>query len=206
MRSGIEFRENYVNPVSHVAKYYYGRNLLKYTYNLKIKDPPGEKYDYASCNSQILALILEKTTGMSLPKYLEEKLWSKMGTAYDASWNLDSKKHRTVKAFCCLNARLHDFAKFGRLYLNQGRWNGTQLIPKNWIAESLEIRNDSRDDDGFPYTYFWRVLDNGSFFAKGIKGQYIYIHPAKELIILRFGHSYDDVDWVSLFDHIGSQF
>jgi hypothetical protein len=74
------------------------------------------------------------------------------------------------------------------------------------VKESLEIKNDSKDDDGFPYVYNWRALEDGSFFAKGILGQYIYVNPSKDLIILRFGHGYADVDWVDLFKHISTRY
>jgi len=206
MRSGIDFSENYVNPLSDVAKFYYGKNILKYTYNLDIADPPGEKYEYVSCNSQLLVLILENATGKTLPAYLEEKIWKVTDMEYDASWNVDSEEHGTIKAFCCLNARVYDFARFGKLYLDKGKWNGVEIVPEGWIQESLLIKNDSRDDDGYPYGYNWRILENGSFFAKGIMGQYIYVNPSKRMLILRFGHSYAGLDWVPLFEELSEQY
>lgn len=206
MRSGIHFSESYKNPFGHAAKFYYGKNLKKYTYNLKPVEPPGTRYEYMSGNTQVLAFILEKATGTSLPEYLEEKIWKQTGMEYDASWNTDSKRHNTVKAFCCINARLYDFARFGRLYLKKGNWNGKQVLPEWWVDESLDISNNSKDDDGYPYTYSWRSLETGSFFAKGIMGQYIYVNPAKKLIILRFGRGYSGLEWAALFEKISEQY
>lgn len=206
MRSGLRFSESYNNPFGHAAKFYYGKNLRKYTYRLKPVEPPGQRYEYMSGNTQILAFIIEKATGISLPEYLEEKIWKKTGTRYDASWSVDSRRYRTVKAFCCINARIHDFAKFGRLYLNKGQWQGEQVIPEWWVEESLKIRNDSRDDDGYPYTWHWRTLNDGSFFAKGIMGQYLYVNPSSNIIILRFGKGYAEIEWVRLFGKISEQY
>jgi CubicO group peptidase (beta-lactamase class C family) len=206
MRSGIYFNESYSNPFGHAAKYYYGKDLKKYTYRLKPVNPPDSSYEYSSGNTQILGLVLESATGMSLPEYLERTIWTKVGMEYDGSWNLDSEKHKTVKAFCCLNASFYDFAKFGKLYLDRGKWDNEEIIPGWWIEESLKIQNDSRDDDGYPYTFGWRSLETGSFFAKGIMGQYIYINPAKELVILRFGKSYAGIEWANLFEKIADQY
>ena len=144
-------------------------------------------------------MILEESTGKKLPQFLEETLWSRLGMEYDASWNMDSRKHETTKAFCCINARPLDYAKFARLYLNRGNWEGDQVIPEGWIDESIRITNDSRDSRGYPYHYYWRVLEDGSFFAKGILGQYIYIDPADNLIMMRFGKKESNIDWVDFF-------
>src|SRR5690606_36250449 len=120
MESGIKFGESYISPFSDVAKYYYGTNLKKYLKKLKIKEEPGKTFEYMSLNTQLLALILETAVGKSPTEYLQEKIWAPLGMEYDASWSIDSKKHGTEKAFCCINATSRDFAKFGSLYLHEG--------------------------------------------------------------------------------------
>ena len=199
MRTGLKFSEVYLNPFAETGKFYYGRNLKKYVRKLKVKEIPGEKYEYQSGNTQILAEIIEKTSSKKLPDYLQEKIWKPIGMEYDASWNYDSKRSGMIKAFCCLNARARDFAKFGRLYLNNGNWNGKQIVPADWIARSTSVINDSKDSQDYSYTYQWRVIGNGCFFAKGLLGQYIYVDPVKNLIFLRFGESYAKTDWADLF-------
>lgn len=203
MRSGIEFKETYSGAFNTTTRFYYGKNLKDYVYKLKIKEEPGKRYDYISCNVQILAMALEKASGKSLPRYFEEKIWSQIGTEYDASWSLDCKKNQTAKAFCCLNACPHDFAKFGRLYLHKGKWNGEQVVPESFVNRTLTIHNDSKDDAGYPYSYQFRVLENGSFFAKGIMGQYLHVIPSKSLIFLRMGHSSGGIDWPMVFEEVG---
>ncbi|MEI6899097.1 MAG: serine hydrolase, partial [Bacteroidota bacterium] len=173
MRSGIRFTEGYTNPFGGMAKFYYGKNLKRYTKNLKVEREPGNSYRYQSANTQILVMILEKAMGMRISEYIQEKLWSQMGMEFPGTWNYDSKKQRQNKGFCCINARSVDFAKFGNLYLQQGKMDGRQLVPENWVKESLTVKNDSKDSQGFSYTYGWRVLPNGDFFAKGILGEFI---------------------------------
>jgi len=206
MRSGIKFSETYFNPFGHAAKFYYGRDLKKYVYKLKIKNTPGSKYHYNSANPLILAMIIEKTTGKKFTEYFEEKIWSQLGMEHPATWNFDSEEHGMIKAFCCLNATAVDFAKLGRLYLNHGKWDGKQIVPEEWVKHSMVIHNDSRDSEEYPYTYFWRVLDNGSVFAKGILGQYIYIEPESNLIIVRFGIKRGKVHWSALIEEIAKQY
>lgn len=205
MRSGIDFSESYFNPFSEMARFYYGKHLDRYVLRSRIKEPPDLHYDYVSVNPQLLAMAIEKVSGMPLPKYLEEKIWKRIGMEYDASWNLDSKKHKRVKAFCCLNARPLDLAKFARLYLHEGNWEGEQVISREWILQSISIVNDSRDGQGYPYHYHWRVLDDGSYFAKGILGQYIYVKPSMNLIMLRFGEKSGDLDWIAFFRSLEGQ-
>jgi CubicO group peptidase (beta-lactamase class C family) len=206
MRSGIKFSETYYNPFGHAAKFYYGKDLQKYAYKLKVNKTPGTEYYYNSANPLILAMIIEKTTGKKFTEYFEEKIWSKIGAEYPATWNYDSEKHGMVKAFCCINAAPRDFAKFGRLYLNEGRMNGEQIIPADWVNHSMSIHNDSHDSEDYPYTYFWRVLDNGTVFAKGILGQYIFLDPEKDLIIVRFGEKRGDIHWSKLIEDIADQY
>jgi CubicO group peptidase (beta-lactamase class C family) len=206
MRSGIRFSETYYNPFGHAARFYYGRNLKRYVMNLKVNDSQDAKYHYNSANSQILAMIIEKASGKKFTEYFGEKLWSLIGTEYGATWNYDSEKYGMVKAFCCLNATARDFAKFGRLYLHGGNWEGERIIPADWVKHSMNIHNDSRDSQDYPYTYYWRVLENGDVFAKGILGQYIYIIPSQNTIIVRLGKKYAGIHWSALFREIAGQY
>ncbi|MFC1733368.1 serine hydrolase domain-containing protein [candidate division KSB1 bacterium] len=195
MRSGIKFNESYINPFGTVAKFYYGRNLTKYVRNLKIESPPDQTYNYAAANTQLLSFIIEKATHQKISDYLQEKIWKSIGMEHNAQWNMDSKKHNNIKAFCCLTATVRDFAKFGRLYLNNGNWNGKQIIPEKWIRDTRTVTNDSRDSQNYPYTYQWRSTINDALFAKGILGQSLYIDYKNNMIFLRLGKGGGEIDW-----------
>ncbi len=205
MRSGIKFNEGYFNPFGHMAKFYYGTNLEKYTYNLKVKALPDSFYSYLSCNTQIIAMILEEATGKKLPDYLQEKIWIPLGMESFGTWNYDSKKHHNTKSFCCINATARDFAKFGRLYMQNGEWDNRQILSESWIDQSTEVANDSKDSQGYSYVYQWRVKDDQAIFAKGILGQFIYVDPEREIIILRFGKKAGKLNWPLLFEDISKK-
>jgi CubicO group peptidase (beta-lactamase class C family) len=199
MRSGISFNETYTSPFGQMPRYYYGLNLQKYILKLKIKEPPDQHFEYISVNTLLLSMIIEKATGKRLSEYLTEKIWQPLGMEYPATMSIDSKKHQTIKAFCCLNARARDFAKFGRLYLNKGKWQGKQIIPEKWVTRSSSVINDSRDARGFPYTYQWRVTKEGNFFAYGVLGQYIFVCPARNMIFVRTGKTNKKANWPAIF-------
>ncbi len=202
MQSGLNFKEKYTSPFADMAKYYYGKNQDRYIQKLKLTETPGISYNYQSVNTLLLGIALENATGKSPSKLLENWIWQKTDMEFDATWSVDSEKNNRIKAFCCINLRARDLAKFGKLYLNNGKWNGEQIIPENWISESLRIQNDSKDSGGFPYTFHWRSLEDGSFFAKGVLGQYLFVDPQNNLIIVRLGKSSDKVNWIALFQDL----
>lgn len=200
MESGIEFKESYFNPFGHIAKYYYGRKILNYVPKLKIEEEPGKGFNYKSLDTQLLGLIIERATQTKLATYLELKIWRKLGMEFPATWSTDSKKGDTEKAFCCLNARVHDFAKIGRLMLNEGVYNGEQIVPKNWIRSSMK-----RDNGYQGYANQWWILrtDEHELMAQGILGQYLYINPAKNIIIVRMGKNWGkEVNWWTIFSEV----
>jgi CubicO group peptidase (beta-lactamase class C family) len=117
MTSGIAFSFNGWSPFADNAQFYYGSDLRGQVSKLRAAKPQGTEWKYKESDPQMLGLILERATGMTLSRYLEEKIWHPLGMEFDASWSLDSKEHGVEKAFCCFNARARDFAKLGVLYL-----------------------------------------------------------------------------------------
>ena len=228
MRSGLKYNEDsYVNPFSPVARDYYGRKLKKYTLEKsQFAAEPDAYREYQSVNTQLLGLIVEKATGKTLPEYLEAKIWQPLGMEFPASWSYDSKAGGTTKAFCCLNAQARDFAKFGRLFLQHGYWEGEQLLDSAWVARSVQ---PNYSNDCYQYQWYsgshWQTeadsltavsnapagsrvrpyqgeyayeICGPDFMAIGILGQYIYVHPEKNLIMVRQGKD-DEVAYRQLF-------
>ena len=192
MSSGFDSNEGYYNPFGEVAKFYYGRRLKDFVHALEMDQEPGKNFRYRSSDSQILGLIIESATGKKLANYMEEKFWSKMDMQYDATWSIDSKKHDTEKAFCCLNARTIDIAKFGKLMLQKGKWKGEQLVSESYLNEIFTQRSPYKG-----YSLQWWFYNNSdeAYFAQGHLGQYLYINPAKNMVIVRFGKSRAKVSW-----------
>lgn len=203
MNSGIKFNESYINPFGDAATYYYGRNLTKQVLKRKLEREPGSGFKYSSGDTQILGLILQRALdGKSITAYFEEKLWQPLGMEYDATWSLD-KKDGLEKTFCCINARARDFSKIGRLYLNKGNWNGKQIVPREWVERS--VKADTTTGASY-YKYQWWLPHDNDFMAQGILGQYVYVDPDKNLIIVRLGKNYGNVNWKRLFLGIASKY
>lgn len=195
MTSGIKFDEIYDNPQSDALKMYYSKDLRKILLDLKIGIEVGKEFEYVSVNSQLLGLILERALKTkTVSQYLQERLWQPLGMEFDANWSVDNQERSMEKTFCCLNARARDFAKIGRLYLNNGNWNGTQIVSKNWVEKSMKI--DTTNGSAWNYQYnWWLPTKSGDFMAEGHLGQFIYLNPSKNIIIIRFGNRDGDITW-----------
>ncbi len=206
MTSGIKFNESYINPFGDAASFYYGLNLRKEIKKMKLKSEPGKKFEYVSGNTQLLGLVLERSLkGKTITSYLQEKLWSPLGMEYDASWSIDRKKNGLEKTFCCLNARARDFAKIGRLFKNKGNWNGKQIVSEKWVEESTKLDVSNGSVKFYQYQW-WLPTPNEDFMAEGILGQFIYVNPAKDLIIVRLGKKEGKADWWSIFSSLSNAY
>ena len=147
-------------------------------------------------------MILERSLKTkTVTAYLQEKIWTPLGMEYDASWSMDNEKDGMEKTFCCINARARDFAKIGELYLHKGNWNGKQIINTDWVTQSTKV--DTSNGSAWFYQYqWWLPSQEGDFMAQGILGQYIYVNPNKNIVIVRLGKTTADVEWKELFMQI----
>lgn len=137
MRSGIKSNENYANPFSDVLKLGFGKNVRKKMLRTKIASTPGKQFEYKSANTQLLAMILEKAVGEKIYDYFYKKLYTPLGMKYSGTWMIDDKKNKDAKAFCCMNLAIEDYAKFGKMYLNKGSFNGLQILDSHLIIKNL---------------------------------------------------------------------
>jgi CubicO group peptidase (beta-lactamase class C family) len=194
MSSGMGFDEHYKNPFSYTAKGYFGTGLEQLTLKQEAISEPGVKWKYLSGNSQLLALIIEAATGDNVSTYLSNKLWKPMGAKNDALWSIDQAEDGVEIAYCCMNSSARDFARFGKLMLGSGKWNGNQLISANYIAQLTSPANilDNRDQPNQKYGYqTWLIPNykgNNIYYMRGILGQYVICLPEKNMIIVRLGH------------------
>ena len=170
MSAGVDFDEAYSSPFSPTTKLYYGGV------------------------TQLLAFIVEKATGENISSYVSRKFWTPMNAEEDALWSLD-KKDGIEKAYCCFNSNARDFARFGQLILNEGEWNGGQLISSSYLKEAttpdtsllFKEYNETNHCYGFQ---FWHLSYNGMEipYMRGILGQYIFIIPDLNAVVVRLGH------------------
>lgn len=196
MTSGFNWDESYSSLFSKTTEAYYGSSLPKLIRNLKVVEEPGTKFSYMSCNSLVLAQILEKVTSMSLSDYAAKKLWQPIGAVHPAFWSLD-QRGGLEKAYCCFYSTARDFARIGKLMLDSGSVNGRQILSKQYIQEALTPIGIP-DIDSNPvdyYAYQWWLLDHRGhkmFYARGILGQYILVIPDERLIMVRLGNKRGD--------------
>ena len=187
--SGIAFSDNKLNPFSDNAQFYWGIDLRRRLDAAKIEHLPDTQFKYSSINIMLLALIIERVTNKSLAFYLQEKIWKPLGMESPAYWSLDRNDEQAIeKAFCCLQARAIDFAKFARLNLYYGNWEGKQIVSKDWVSQSTKPHPEGNNKHFYHNNWGIGPLKYGSFYAIGLYGQYLYIYPEKNIIIVRFAN------------------
>lgn len=185
MASGLNWDEAYYSPFSITTQAYFDDNLTPIILGLKGIETPGKTYKYLSGNTQLLAMCIEKATGKKLADYVSESFWKPMGAESDALWQTDKKG--LVKAFCCIASNARDFARFGKLYLHNGKWNGQQLLDSDFVAKSVR----PRFKESSQYGYGWWLSEYKNkplFYMRGHLGQYVIVIPEDQLIIVRLGN------------------
>ena len=189
-----------------MASFYYGRNLRNSIAKLNLKREAGLGFEYVSGNSQLLGLIVERALkDKTVSHYFEEKIWKPLGMEYKGSWSIDKKKNGLEKTFCCVNARARDYAKIGRLFLNKGKWNGLQIVSEEWVELSTKV--DTSNGSAAYYQYqWWLPTKTGDFMAQGLLGQYVYVNPNTNVIIVRLGKKTGNVSWWNFLPELGSSY
>ena len=193
MSSGIDFDETYSSPWAWPSEAYYGIDVNALTLKAVVKETPGITWKYKGGDTQLLGIILKKVLGYkTVSQFAAENLWQKMGAEQPAFWSLD-KANGMEKVSCCWYATARDFARFAKLYMNKGNWNGEQILDSSYIQESIQLAN-LKDIDGKPndkYGYQWWIMKHKGqdiFYCRGIRGQYIFAVPYSNLIVVRAGH------------------
>jgi len=127
---------------------------------------------------------VSQATGKPLAAYLSEKIWKPAGMEQQATWILNRTGHEI--SGCCIQASPRDFARFGLFILDGARVGGQAIVPEGWLAEATATRTGI-GQPGRGYGYQWWTYDDGSFAARGIFGQGIFIDPKRRLVIVSNG-------------------
>ncbi|MEY2835935.1 MAG: hypothetical protein RLZZ557_1597 [Bacteroidota bacterium] len=196
MSSGTNYQESDKGYFSLNAYAYYGEDMDFLISKMEKKEAPGVNWEYRSGDTQVLGLIVEKVFGKDISTLVSERFMQPMGAQAEALWLLDgAKKHE--KAFCCLNAVARDYARFGQLVLQKGNWKGQQLVSEKYIAEATAPATYLKDptENGNPVDFYgyqyWMIDHNGvhAIAQNGLFGQYVYIIPAKNAVVVRLGET-----------------
>lgn len=183
MQGGFDWEEEYRHPFAENSKQYFIDDLAEQVFNVSFKEMPGEKYEYQSVSAQLLGLALRKAVGQNLATYLSEKLWKPLGMEYPAKWSTDEKG--IEKAFCCIHASARDFAKIGQFIMQEGSWQGQQLLNKDFCKKLVTPTTENNafcfniwadDDNEIKYRFFY-----------GFLGQFIIMIPDKKMVIVKTG-------------------
>ena len=187
MASGQKWDEHYYGPTSVTTQAYFKKDLRKLMLSLPIENRPGEKFIYQSGDTQLLAMVLEKATKMTLADFLSQYFWQPMGMEQDALWQIDHADDGIEKAYCCIASNARDFAKFGKLYMQGGMWNGKQILSTAFVFLSINPR--FKDSPQYGYGWWLSTYKNKHiYYMRGHLGQFVIVIPEDELIIVRLGH------------------
>ena len=186
MSSGMKWNEKYYSVINITSESYFTDDLRSVILGQEIENKPGKEFRYSSGDTQLLAMIIEKATGTSLSNYLSQKFWDPMGAENLALWQIDSEESGMEKAYCCIAATARDFARFGKLYIDKGKWGDTEILDSSFVELSL---NPVFDDSPF-YGYGWWLYEfegKKVFTMNGHRGQFVISFPDENIIIIRQG-------------------
>ena len=217
--TSLDFKENYTDLDSDFAKYYapalnmiwlpgardiqpgtvevYGvHDFVSKFIKPDLNREPGDNFDYNSSNADVLGWLIARISGQSFQDYIQQHIWAKLGTEHDAAIVVDRAYMPVVTGG--MNSTLRDALRFGMMVRDRGQYNGLQLIPADWIDESLNIsdklRSNMANNDWYgeepwaAYHNMWWILDPqaGEYCAVGIHGQVIYINRKANTVMAWF--------------------
>jgi len=188
MASGVAFDEDYLDPKSDINKMgrvlALGGSMDGFAAGLtEIFATPGDTWKYTSIDTHVLSMVIRGATGEPIPKLLSEKIIAPMGLEYAPYYLTDGFDVSFVLGG--LNLTTRDYARMGQMFLQNGRYNGHQIVPADWVAAST-VASAPTAPDAIGYGYQWWIPKGalqGEFFARGIYGQYVYIDRAQGVVI-----------------------
>ena len=178
MASGLDCRDN-INRWKRLFQMMETDDWVQYMLDLPMAEPPGTQFEYCNGNSFLLSAIIQETTGVNTLNFAEENLFGPLGI-YDVIW--PSNPQGISMGMGSLKMKPHDMAKIGYLYLNEGRWEDEQIISADWVSASSH--KHITDPYGYGYGYQWWILNGGIYHAAGKGGQYIYVIPEHEMVVV----------------------
>ena len=182
MTSGLE-STSFGNYGSWVAS----RNWVQAALARPLQAEPGTRFAYSTGGTHLLSAALSRAAGRSTHDFAREHLFGPLGI-HRSAWARDRQGIHVGGNNLSLLPR--DMLKFGQLYLNRGRWAGEQLLPWQWVDESIRPslagpRGRGRIYGGYGYLWWLRgPRERGAYIASGYGGQYIYVSPAEDLVVV----------------------
>jgi CubicO group peptidase (beta-lactamase class C family) len=192
MSSGVKWNEDYQDFYSDINKMgrvlAIGGSLDQMTSELVNESTPGKTFHYVSMDTHVIGMIVRRVSGQSLVELLQNTLWNQLGMEDDAYWLTDSQG--VAFALGGLNMTTRDYARFGRLLLNNGLYNGQQIVSADWIKAATTAQADYLQPQADKLGYGYQIwlppeAEAGEFFCVGVYGQYIYINQKHNIVIVK---------------------
>jgi CubicO group peptidase (beta-lactamase class C family) len=192
MTSGIRWDEDtvpYTNPANSCAAMEASKDWVQFVLDQPMAEDPGKVWVYSSGVTELLAQVLKKATGRHADDYAAEHLFTPLGIR-SFHWKRTPTGHPDTEGGLYLEPR--DLAKIGYLYMNDGVWNGTRLLPAGWAAASTAPAMSVEPAKGIGYGYQWWVISPTAtrppaYAADGYGGQYLLVVPSLDLIAVFTG-------------------
>lgn len=199
MSAGVDFNEDYNAPDSDIRRLFlganiYGQNIDSLVGEIERDRPAGEDLHYVSANTQVLSAVIRGIYNAPLAEVVETKIWRPLGMVGNASWNQNIQGDNGMAiGYCCLNARLEDYARMGQFYLQDGVWDDQRLLPEGWVT--MATRPNAPFQEAGPAAvyphrgyglHFWVPEDHdGEYFMAGVYGQYVWVDERRHIVIAR---------------------
>lgn len=195
MTSGFQWKEDYYFPINPTAKAYYDNDMDAVMLTRRFVEKPGTHFQYLSGNTQLLGYALKNSLhGKTIAQYLSEKFWQPMGMEENALWTVDHPGG-IEKTYCCIHATAQNFSKFGLLMLNNGNWNGNQLINASFVTKMHTPHPLSDGHYGYG-TWTENRYSPNFYFMRGHLGQYVIVVPQHKIVIVRLGEKRDNSPYI----------
>jgi CubicO group peptidase (beta-lactamase class C family) len=152
---------------------------VQFVLDLPMLEEPGNKFEYCNGASLLLSAVVQEKTDQSAFEFAKEHLFGPLGIS-DTTW--PSTPQGITIGWSDLHLRPQDMAKIGYLYLNEGQWDGQQIVPGDWVQSSRKKHISATLQDG--YGYQWWVDDSGYYMALGYAGQFIFVIPEKDMVVV----------------------
>jgi CubicO group peptidase (beta-lactamase class C family) len=202
LTTGLRWSENWLSDATGTNDAY-NPNLLDTVLSRESVDEPGKVKRYSTGDPALLSGILQQATGMTAYQYGKTKVFDVIG-ATSIRWNSDTRGRTTT--YAGLQATARDYAKYGYLYLHRGEWDGKQVVPAEWVDRTTQAKNSCEDWNQWLWhinppirlgmrpadcdTFFCLPSDLADlppdgFFAEGVNGQFVFVMPSADLVIVR---------------------
>ncbi len=196
MSSGMAFIETYQadDDIAKLARSVFppdspGAIAAVKQFNTRVA-APGTRFNYSSADTEVLGLVLSGAVRTTVSDYFSSRIWQKLGAEADAAWATDSSAQEI--AFCCMVARLRDWARLGLMLANDGYWNGQQIVPRQWLIDATSIDPQRRDLApgqlspilGYGYQVWISAGERRRFSLVGIHGQSMLVDPVSKLVLV----------------------